>query len=94
LEGDMSAKQIYAIMDWCDDMFLAGRFVDVNERLLEVDVRLLCTDEILTYLTMSKQAEEHLPYRETFLTQAIMELEKRPEDYDYCSLEELLQGLF
>ena len=86
-----SAKRIDSIMWWCDEMFLDGRFSIVNEALANTNVNTLTIDEILTWLTASRWAEEHLPYRDTFYAKCKAELLDREPDKD--RVDRLIRGL-
>lgn len=64
---------IDALFDRVDDMLLEGRFQDVNQEMVALNVSELDTDTIITWLSITLAAHDKLPARDAL----VMRCEKR-----------------
>jgi hypothetical protein len=68
------------IFDFIDDMLLSSRFSDCDRLLLQLSVEDLSNPQLLTVLTATLAAKEHLASRATFVDRVKSELGRRGAD--------------
>jgi hypothetical protein len=68
------------IFDFIDEMLLSSKFNDCDKALLQLSVEELSNPQLLTVLTATLAAKEHLANRATFVDRVKSQLERRGAD--------------
>jgi len=75
-------NKIYSILDTIDQMLSSGAYSDCEELLDSINVTLVKTELLVTYLVATLPASPHITNRSRFFDSVKAELYSRGEDVD------------